>query len=269
MKHSVSSDETVGMPSVRALSRGLSILSEILCSVSPLGVNELARRTDLPKGTVSRLLRTLVETGYVSMTPVEGRYAVGRELVAHGSSSVLSPNVRLAIHDTMRKLRDASGETAAIYLPVWPDRVCVDQVESHSGLRRVHPPGEVRPMTTGAAGRVFLAYMTEAEVRRTVEARPLRKAGPNSITDLPQLFRTLELLRREGFATAISERRDGMSGLAAPLFKPGSTQPVGVLNLAGPETRFHLEAMRGLAPYFVQLVNELTHRWPALEGGAA
>lgn len=232
---------------------------EIVDSEHPLGVNELARRTRLAKGTVSRLLGTMVEDGYLTCGELDGLYSAGREIVWRLAGPSLHSDLRRAIREAMTRLRDASGETVALYVPVWPERVCIEQVESRSGLRRIHEPGERWSLSSGSAGRAYLAYVSEQEVARTLAARPLVAVTPHSITD-PELFRAaLAEIRRDGYSVAFSERFDGMSGMAAPIFLHGREAPAAMISIAGPQVRWHREAMSAFAPLLLETVRSLSN----------
>jgi DNA-binding transcriptional ArsR family regulator len=65
---------------VQSLERGLAILRELRTANGPVRNQELVARTQLPKATVSRLLSTLSELGYVR------RIDQGSYVLAHASS---------------------------------------------------------------------------------------------------------------------------------------------------------------------------------------
>ena len=53
---------------VTALARGLEVLSAFRAGDGTLGNLELAKRTELPKTTISRITHTLTQLGYLSST---------------------------------------------------------------------------------------------------------------------------------------------------------------------------------------------------------
>ena len=62
---------------VNALARGLEILRVFNPSDGALGNQEIARRTGIPKPTVSRLAYTLTKLGYLIYFPDTRRYQLG------------------------------------------------------------------------------------------------------------------------------------------------------------------------------------------------
>lgn len=254
--------------SVRALERGLRLLTEVLDFERAVGVNELARSAQLPKGTVSRLLATLVRCGYLSCNPLDGLYSPGPEAVRRLLGPALTGSFRAAVREAMTMLRDASGETVALQVPVWPDRVCVEQVESLSGLRRVHNIGERKPLTTASPGRCYLAFVSEEEVERALQARPPEPMTPFTITEPDLLRQELARVRADGYAITISESIVGMCGIAAPILGQEG-RPIAMISVAGPEVRWNRSAMVKFAPTLIETTSRLSLASEGVPGGRA
>lgn len=73
---------------VNAAARGLAILRCFDHGEMYLGNQEIARRTGLPKPTVSRLTFTLAAQGYLAYVPAREQYALGVALLSMGYSFV-------------------------------------------------------------------------------------------------------------------------------------------------------------------------------------
>src|SRR4030095_4306116 len=70
-----------------------------------------------------------------------------------------APDVLLpAAAPMLTALRDATGESAQLYLRRADERVCVAASERVSGLRDTVPVGAVLPMTAGSGAQVLLAW---------------------------------------------------------------------------------------------------------------
>ena len=68
-----------GAPS--PLLHGFRVLESFTIAEPVLGVTEIARRIGLHKSTVSRILATLEQAGYVERDPVGGRFRLGLGLI--------------------------------------------------------------------------------------------------------------------------------------------------------------------------------------------
>jgi IclR family acetate operon transcriptional repressor len=242
---------------VRALRRGLELLGRVIDAPEPVGVSELSRMMGLHKATVSRLLHTLTEEGYASVDAATGRYLPGYEAVRRmRTSSAESVLIHLA-RPMMVKMREASGETVGLYIPVWPDRVCVDYVNSPSGFRRQHQIGERWSLTAGAPGMAYLAFVDDAELDRTLEACGLEPLTSHSIVDEKEYRAALERVRRDGFAVSISFTIEGMNGVAAPIFD-STGKPTAIISVAGPSQRFDAAAIKKFGPVLRQATREVS-----------
>ena len=116
-------------------------------------------------------------------------------------------------------LRDATGESAQLYVRTGSTRRCVAAAERQSGLRDTVPVGTVLPMTAGSAAHVLLAWSDE----------PL-PAGATFDAD------ELAATRRRGWADSAEEREAGLGSVSAPVFGPDG-RVLAAVSVAGPLQR--------------------------------
>ncbi|HEX7126993.1 MAG TPA: IclR family transcriptional regulator [Thermodesulfobacteriota bacterium] len=234
------------------MTRGLEILFAVIDAGRPVSVTELSAGTGLHKATVSRMLATLAELDYVSVDPRTGLYLPGSRVVSRLRTSQLESLLQAYAMPIMTELRDESSETVGLYVPVWPDRVCIAEVASRLGLRRTHAPGETWPLTVGATGLVYLAHMPDDELDRLVKVRPLR-----GIT-AAQLRERVAEVRRSGVAISRTATHiPGMLGMAAAILSSDG-RPVAMLTVSGPMERWNPEVMARFAPRLRDAVSRLS-----------
>lgn len=245
------------MPPVRALQRGLDVLFAVLDAGGPMGLGDVARRTQLHKATVSRLLGTLVDAGYVSHNAVRGTYGVGPAAARRLLLGSVESGVQDAAKEVLGHLRDLSGETVGLFVPAWPDRICVDQAESRSGLRRVFVLGECSPLTMGSTGRCYLAHVSAAEVRAALSLRPLAPPTQQAPYDEGWFFAQLERIRTTGYGLSDYEGIMGMCAMGAPVLGAGG-RPIAMIAVSGPSGRWTTEARMQFAPALTRAAAELS-----------
>src|SRR5262245_2768398 len=101
---------------------------------------ELVERTKLPRATAHRLAQAL-EIHRMLVRDPQGRWRPGPRL---GELANAAPDVLLTAAEPMvAALRDASGESAQLYLRRADERICVAAAERASGLRDTVPVGAV------------------------------------------------------------------------------------------------------------------------------
>jgi DNA-binding IclR family transcriptional regulator len=242
----------------RTLSRGLAVLSEILGADTPPTLTELALCTGLAKATVSRLLATLVESGFASQQPGGQTYFAGPSIARWLRTSPLEALLAEQAAPLLDTLRDLSGETAVLCVPTWPDRVCIVCSLSDSPIRAQKSIGESAPLSRGCSGRAFLAFAKETYVHAALQARPLYRSTKASIADNGELFARLEVEREQGYSMSVEGTFPDMNGIAVPVFASTSAMPIAIINISGPSSRWTRTKMEAFAPTLKEHAAQLT-----------
>ena len=102
---------------VTALARGLDILRCFGPADEYLGNAELAKRTNIPRPTVSRMTATLTQLGYLRYVPQLEKYRLGPGVLDLGYRYLASEGVRELARPFMQELADATDCMVAIGAP--------------------------------------------------------------------------------------------------------------------------------------------------------
>lgn len=208
-----------------ALRRGLALLRQLAASPEGVTAADLAARLDVPRATLYRLLRALLDEGFAALADDGGRYRLGpavARLVRPGARGDLEGVAR----PVMASLATALGETVKLVVrdglevltvaAVIPRDACI---ASRVGTRL--------PLHVGASQRLLLAH-APAEVRETVLAGPLARVTPRTLTSPLRLRRELALLAGRRELASHGEGIDGVGATAALVGPPGA-EPLGAL----------------------------------------
>jgi IclR family transcriptional regulator, acetate operon repressor len=140
---------------VRAVQRAFDLLARVGAQPAPT-LSELARASALPVSTVARLLATLERAGFVHRNG-ENRYAPGARLVQIGLSAMRGMNVYELSEPHLRRLSEASGETANLAVRVDQDNaVYLRQVVSPHSIHHASWLGRMLPLRKTAIGAALL-----------------------------------------------------------------------------------------------------------------
>jgi DNA-binding IclR family transcriptional regulator len=202
-----------------------------------LGVLEVSRALDLPKGTVSRYLSRLENAGILQRLP-NRRYVLGSRVYEWGQAAAPGSDVKRWAHPVMEQLAAEFGETVSLFVLLEKSlvAVCIDQVDGLHPIRLSAAIGRHLPLHVGASPRLLLAFAPDQQ-REAVLARDSYPAlAPATITDAATLRRTLEETRRMGYVESVSESDDGAVGIAAPIRDASGTVRAAV-SVAGPGSR--------------------------------
>jgi DNA-binding IclR family transcriptional regulator len=179
-----------------ALSRGLSILESVAAAERELGFAEIAAGLGLPNASVSRLLGVLCAHGYlVRADGKRGGYRPGPRLACLSRQGSLADRLKEQASPLLGRLRDETGNTAAVILWTGKDMVWL--------TKRVHPAAA--PMLDEGSvnadldefpwGWLFLLEVTD-EARRQLLAqakeRPRRTRLRQAEADLGRLGHVID-----------------------------------------------------------------------------
>jgi IclR family acetate operon transcriptional repressor len=216
---------------VQSVHRALDVLEVVAARGGTLTIGEIATLTGIPLPTAHRLLRTLVDRGYMRQAP-DRRYALGFRLVPLGASA--SSMVGAGTERVLARVVDALGETANLAM-LDGDRVAdVAQVPGKHSMRMFTEVGRrVHPHCT-AVGKAVLSVAPEDEVRTLLARTGLPRHTSSTITDVEEFLAQLDEVRERGYALDEGEQEVGVRCLAVRL--PGSAVQMG-LSISGPAPR--------------------------------
>lgn len=236
-----------GSAPIKALSRGLDILSQFTAQDPVLSLAELGRRTALNPGTVYRYVQTLQQKGYLIQDPATGHYRVGpafaMSLFSLGGNSILLQ----ILEGDLTRFAETTGEGASLSLRRGDEILNVNVIPPSSGFGQVIPSNSAWPLTEtwSAQVRVHLAYADE-ETRKRALATPAVRYTENTITDRAELDKLLERTRREQIAYSREERARGRAAVAVPIMVGNAL--AAALGLHIPPERFDDEHLERYVP---------------------
>ncbi|NPC55446.1 IclR family transcriptional regulator [Caenimonas soli] len=220
---------------VTALARGLDVLSAFRSRDRMLGNQELARRSGLPKSTISRLTYTLTKHGYLEHAD-DGSgntgYRLGSAVLALGSAMLARMDMREVARPLMQELADHSHAMVSLGLRDRLSMIYVENCRSESALTLSLDVGSRIPLATTAMGRAYLAVCGEAERNELMERiRELDAVAWPGIRD--GLERAQDEYRELGCCTSFGEWQKDVNAIAIA-FQPPGGRSVMAINCGGP-----------------------------------
>jgi DNA-binding IclR family transcriptional regulator len=201
-----------------ALARGLAILDALGAAASQgLTLSELSRAIRSPKNSTSRLLDTLETAGYVTRSGSPCRFLLTTKMLLVGRLSPDPPSLVASSLDVMRQLRDQTGETVQLGIPIGDEGVIVEKVESRRPARINMDIGLRFGLHDNAPGKALLAWRAAGEREATIRRLALVRSTPRTITDPAELARECERILACGYATDRGESDEGIHCVAVPI----------------------------------------------------
>lgn len=194
----------------------MEVLEVLSAASDPLALKAIAERTNRPKGSVHRMLATLINTGYVVQDAKTGRYALSLKLWRMGCAALRDLDVVRVAQSRMERLVAATDET--VHLGVLDPSggiLYVSKVESPRSIRVQTRLGQIGPSWCTATGRSLLAF--HPEVADRVLAQRLVARTPKTVIDPRRIRALLRDIAAKGYAVTRAENHPEMGGIAAPV----------------------------------------------------
>lgn len=221
---------------VRALARGLSILSLYDVDHREWTIDEIAARTGLLRMTAYRMVRTLEAAQFLVRDTSTNQYHLGPAAIT--MSYVADDHSEFVEHARpfLEDLLEATGESVTLAVPVDGVPVCVAILNSSRPFQRQIAPGRVIGDLATVHGKIFAAFASP-ERRAAVLAQRRRRHTPRTITDPEVIANELECVADEGVAYDEEGMFPGISAVGCPV-RDQLGDVVAALSVAVPTGRF-------------------------------
>ncbi|MBH9408653.1 IclR family transcriptional regulator [Pseudomonas aeruginosa] len=240
---------------VTALARGLELLRCFTPRESLLGNQELAKKTGLPKPTVSRLTHTLTRLGYLRHLPHSGKYQLEVGVMSFGYAMLSNLSIRALARPLMEEMAGYAKAAVAMAARDRLSMVYLDVVHGEANLTMRRQVGSHLSLHRSAIGRACLAAMPEDE--REFILGHIRKRHPE---DWPEVRKGLERAFRDyadyGFCLSLGEWQRDVNAVGVALHH--ESHWLLAFNCGGPS--FHLKREKledDIGPRLLHMVHNI------------
>lgn len=214
---------------------------------------ELSRRASIPKGSLTPLLRNLVDRGYVEHVERTNNYRLGErtyELARRGAHH--RDLVRIS-QPWLDRLVRATGESAILTVLREDLAERIAAVASKRAVLYTTHVGVLSPLYTTSGGKILLAWLPAAEREAYLRKVSLQPRTDKTIRSVAVLRRQLKTAREDGVAWSWGEFTAGLVGVSVPVLDVHG-RAIAALGVTLPESRFDesrkgslLDALRSTA----------------------
>lgn len=232
--------------SLQTVDRALDILEQVGASGNGITLTELSMRVGLSKATVSRLVASLANRGYVGRDPNSLRYRLGPSILNLTGEFLQSIEFREVAVPHLRELQRLSEETANLAIMDGSEVVYIDRIESPHAVKASFRVGKRAPAHCTALGRAMLAYTDRDQVRLLLGNGELPRCTIRSIVSLEDLLAELDKVQTQGVAVDDQEHQIGVRCLGAPVFDI-TGRIIAAISVSGPVSRIPTKRVEELA----------------------
>lgn len=232
---------------VHSIERAFNILETLALGGKAMGLSALAAESGLPLPTIHRLIRTLVNLGYVRQEP-NRQYALGPRMLLLTDSAPHMLNSLAEPH--LAQLVDELGETANLASLDGDQIVYLAQVPSRHSMRMFTEVGRrVLPHCT-AVGKAIMALMPPADVQALLSRTGMPRHTEHTVTDPRKLAEQLAWSTQHGYAVDDGEQEVGVRCVAVAV--PGIRSRL-AFSVSGPSGRMTPETVERAVPLLTEM----------------
>jgi DNA-binding IclR family transcriptional regulator len=209
---------------VEAVERALAILDAFHADKATMTLAELAAATGFYKSTILRLAGSLERLGYL-IREESGTFRLGPSLWRLGAIYRAGFDLADIVRPELRRLVEATGETASFYIREGETRVCLYRQNSPQAARHHLDEGAQLPMNAGAGAHVLAAYAGAK--------------GPKA-----------KVVREQGYCISLGERDPHVAAVAVPVHD-SADRFRGALAISGLISRLDDKACRAALPHLL------------------
>ena len=250
-------DDKTAQNTIKSLDRALQVF-DYLSAAQGKTLTALADETGQTPPTVYRILVTLQGRGLVEFDPEAQLWHIGPRAFVIGARFLRRTSLVERARPIMRKLMEATGETANLGIEKEGAVLFLSQVETHASIRAFFPPGTLSPMHASGIGKALLAHMDPDRLTRHLARAKLDRFTDATITTPDALRANLAAARSAGYAVDDEEKNSGMRCIAAPVFDMNGEVVAG-LSVSGPSSRVSVPLTEHLSRPVIEAARELTY----------
>jgi DNA-binding IclR family transcriptional regulator len=200
-----------------AISKAFHIFEIFLNNPEELTVSDVSKLAKISSSTTHRIISILVRKGYVDQKGKRGKYSISSPKLVDLLGIIRKRlNVRSVALPYLNELSQTVDETALIALRTGHIAFNLETVNINHILN-LRPDANTFNLYSTGVGKIFLAYMSEKELNDYFNKIELKPRTAHTITNIDELKRDLERIKKNRVAFDDEEQEVGMRMIAAPI----------------------------------------------------
>lgn len=213
--------DSSGSQSIRRAAHVMKIIARYGSDGARL--NDVVKQTKVTRPTVHRILKALVDEGFVIQCDLTRRYRLGQVIHQLGLVAFQPMDIVAKLRPLLVELARETRDTAYLMTMSGYDIVCLDRVDGDFPVRAyTFEIGRRSPLGAGAASLVFLSLRSDNELERILEVNgpALREYGYQTLQPLRS---NVAKARRHGVGISHGRIAAGVVAVSVLIPNPTST----------------------------------------------
>ena len=226
--------------SIKSANRVLDVL-ELLCRRGNAATHtEISFALDIPKSSLTALIRNLLSRHYLTKNPGGMTYTLGPAFFSLAEKGKQVKSILKIASTQVGWLTDKTHEASAFYLYKGGYIERVIGKEANYPLSYRMTSGVKFPLYSAAAGKAVLNALSEDEKKEYFKRAKLEPMTKNTITNEVDLRKSLNAQSKDNIIISNGENSVGVIALAIAILDK-EENPLGAISIVIPEARFNHE----------------------------
>jgi len=222
-----------------SVQNAIRVLNSFTVDETEKRVTQLAEELDLAKSTVSRLLKTLLNEGYVKKNKDTLKYSLGTKILTLYSSLMSNMEVVKEARPILEELAKDTSESVQLAEIEGSNVIYTEQIKSNYPIQIFADIGRINPIHCTSSGKLLLAYQEEHIIEKILKTDFIKYTN-STITDPDLLKKELLNIKEEGYCIIKNEFIEGIIAISAPI-KDYNKKVIAAVSIVGPIQRINGE----------------------------
>lgn len=233
----------------KSLTKGLSILKEIIVSEKPLTASFLCHKLEIDKSTMSRLITALMKENFITYVN-NSKEIILSDFMRQLTQKESRESIVTRTQSMLDKIFFLTDECSYIGVLDNNSVLYLNQVDkSNRVIKTRNSIGNHAPLHTNGFGKILLSFCDI-----DLNSLDLKKYTSNTITSITRLQKEIDLIKQRGYAIGNEEHEFGLKSIAVPYFNKRN-EFIGAIGISGLSVRMDEPTTHQLAQKIFKLIN--------------
>lgn len=241
---------------LQSLDRALAVLQTLEENDLPLSLSNLCQIMQIHKSTAHRLLMALERSSLIERTR-DNRFYLGMKLYELGHRAIEQTDLRSRVGPHLQRLAARLQETVHLGIMQRNRIVYLDKLDPHRRVCMASKIGTHNPIHCTALGKAILAYLPEEILDATLSKLQFVRYTSKTLLSKEELVRSLERVRRRGYAIDDEEIEAGVRCIGAPVFDENNF-PIAAISVSDLSVRIRVQNLHGIAVHLMNCATDIS-----------
>lgn len=220
------------METIQAVDRAFLII-ETVSRANSVSLQDLQKKLGINKASLSRLVFTLVENGYLTKSEKTGDYSLTLKSYEIGLNAVQNLDKISLINSTLADLNANCGRIAQFSIEDGNQLLCLQSIGKKQTSFSVYTNvGQRSPLYCTSAGKALLSTYSNSDIIDKWNELHVKALTEHTCTDVHSFLQDISLIRQRGYALDKEENEYNVFCIGVPVLDH-TNKPLGAISISG------------------------------------